>query len=125
MTVELLLQLIILLIFITWAVIMMAIVKTMSYFKKFESFKDRNDTELNVIAGYMKKINEQMIVATNELKRTNRLFADLTKYRRSPGVDDIKYVDDGIFRDFPHEKVKVPSKESHQTQPLSERQVNK
>ncbi len=121
MTVELLLQSILLLIFITWAVIMMAIVKTMSYFKKFESFKDRNDTELNIIAGYMKKINEQMIIASNELKRANRMLADLTK---QPGSDHIRYVDDGIFRDFHHEEIEMSLKKPHDTQPLPERPAN-
>ena len=39
---------------ISWFIVMLAIIKTMSYFRKFETFKDRNDTELNIIAGYMK-----------------------------------------------------------------------
>ncbi len=111
---------------ISWFIVMLAIIKTMSYFRKFETFKDRNDTELNIIAGYMKKIHEQMVVITSELKRSNRLLSSLSS-EQPVGTDHLNYVDDGIYRELRHEDIKIemetkdfpsPPKPAKDTQPV-------
>lgn len=113
---------------ISWFIVMLAIIKTMSYFRKFETFKDRNDTELNIIAGYMKKIHEQMVVITGEQKRSNRLLSSLASSEQTMGSDHLNYVDDGIYRELHHEDVKIemetkefssPPKPAKETQPVS------
>lgn len=122
---EFCLQSILLLLFISWAVIMLAIIKTMSHFRRFDAFKERNDTELNIIAGYMKKIHEQMLVITSELKRSNRLMATFTGGNR-PDAGNINYVDDGIYRDLRHEDMKIEHNgASSETQPISEKAPEK
>jgi|GEM_PF-6186402 hypothetical protein len=103
---EFCLQLILLSIFISWAIIMLAVIKGLAHFKKFDDFKERNDAELNIIAGYLKKIHEQGITVSNEMKRSSRLLAALTSAERTE-FDNLNYVDNGIHRDLRHEDVKI------------------
>ncbi len=133
LSVEFCIQTILLLFLISWVVAMMAIVKLIGYFRKFEAFKERNDIELNIIAGYMKKIHEQMIFTTNEIKRSNRLMSTLTKGLKIVETSQVNFVDDGIYRDIRHDDIKIELESQTQTnldvtavetQPIPEKKRN-
>lgn len=105
MILELTFQLSMVLAAIGWVLLMVAIAKAMNYFRMFDEFKARNDSELAAINNHLRKENEYLGSVLLEARRTNRILETISaEYWGKPEIEDLNYADDGISRELHHEE---------------------
>jgi len=86
--------------FLTWLVFVLTAIKIYKFFTEFEKFKSKNDIELNSVVWTIKKIEKELPVIIDEIRRTNSLLYDIYKGKNDTSAKkiDIEYLAEDIIR---------------------------
>ncbi|MBN2641141.1 MAG: hypothetical protein JXR78_05785 [Victivallales bacterium] len=85
---------------ISCLIVLLTCLKVFKFFREFESFKSRNDAELNTSVWHLKHVSELGVELLQEMKRTNRLLYELAERKKDVENEDgdIDYSQEDILR---------------------------
>lgn len=107
---------------ISCLIVLLTCLKVFKFFREFESFKSRNDAELNTSVWHLKHVSELGVELLQEMKRTNRLLYELAERKKDGEVEgeegDIDYNQEDILRH--HKEPQSPHEVKSEAQILEE-----
>jgi biopolymer transport protein ExbB/TolQ len=105
---------------ISCLIVLLTCLKVFKFFREFESFKSRNDAELNTSVWHLKHVSELGVELLQEMKRTNRLLYELAERKKDVESEDgdIDYSQEDILRH--HKEPQAPRESQSEAQIMEE-----